>query len=99
MDAGAAMCEAVAPLVRGRPSPMTPATFRMLWDRQSGVCAICGEPMPASRWATPHATVWRKLRPTFDHVRPRAKGGGDAPANLQLAHAACNKRKGADWKG
>jgi 5-methylcytosine-specific restriction endonuclease McrA len=40
----------------------------------------------------------QKTRPTFDHIRPRAKGGGDAPANIQLAHARCNKRKGDSWK-
>jgi 5-methylcytosine-specific restriction endonuclease McrA len=54
--------------------------------------------MPPNRWAVPHATIWKKQRPTFDHIRPRSKGGADDPANLQLAHAVCNKRKGADWK-
>jgi 5-methylcytosine-specific restriction endonuclease McrA len=54
--------------------------------------------MPATRWETPHATVWKRRRPTFDHVRPRAKGGSDAPSNLQLAHAACNWIKGDDWR-
>jgi 5-methylcytosine-specific restriction endonuclease McrA len=42
--------------------------------------------------------VWKKRRPTLDHVRPRAKGGSDAPSNLQLAHAACNWIKGDDWR-
>ncbi len=54
--------------------------------------------MPSTRWDCAHATVWKKTRPTFDHIRPRAKGGGDEPENLQLAHAACNKRKGDRWK-
>lgn len=73
--------------------------FDELWAKQAGCCAICGKPMPASRWATPHATVWKKQRPTFDHIRPKAKGGADAAANLQLAHAACNKRKGDSFSG
>ncbi|MCU0730663.1 MAG: HNH endonuclease [Hyphomonas sp.] len=51
--------------------------------------------MPQSRFELAHATLWKKQRPTFDHIRPKAAGGSDAPANLQLAHAACNWRKGA----
>lgn len=75
------------------------AGFSALWLRQQGRCALCDEPMPETRWQTPHATVWKKLRPTFDHIRPRSKGGGDELENLQLAHAACNKRKGDSWAG
>jgi 5-methylcytosine-specific restriction endonuclease McrA len=51
--------------------------------------------MPASRFELAHASLWKKQRPTFDHIRPRAAGGSEKPDNLQLAHAACNKRKGA----
>jgi 5-methylcytosine-specific restriction endonuclease McrA len=53
--------------------------------------------MPRGRFDVPHATIWKKQRPTFDHIRPRKKGGTDDPANLRLAHAACNKRKGSSW--
>jgi 5-methylcytosine-specific restriction endonuclease McrA len=69
-----------------------------LWTTQSGRCAICGKPMPEGRFDVPHATIWKKKRPTFDHIRPRLKGGTDDPANLQLAHADCNWRKGSNWK-
>jgi 5-methylcytosine-specific restriction endonuclease McrA len=54
--------------------------------------------MPQGRFDVPHATVWKKKRPTFDHIRPRLKGGTDDRANLQLAHAECNWRKGSSWK-
>jgi 5-methylcytosine-specific restriction endonuclease McrA len=74
------------------------AEFERLWEAQSGRCALCGEPMPKGRFDVPHATVWKKKRPTFDHIRPRLKGGTDDRANLQLAHAECNWRKGSDWK-
>ncbi len=78
---------------------MTPQVFQDLWNAQSGLCALCGRAMPASRWDTPHATVWKKMRPTFDHIRPRSKGGDDSVGNLQLAHARCNKIKGNEFKG
>ena len=73
--------------------------FSEMWDRQAGLCALCGKAMPRSRWETPHASVWKKMRPTFDHIRPRAKGGDDSAGNLQLAHARCNKIKGDEFKG
>jgi len=73
------------------------SVFDDLWRTQDGRCAICGEPMPRGRFEVAHATIWKKKRPTFDHIRPRAKGGEDARENLQLAHARCNKRKGDRW--
>lgn len=54
--------------------------------------------MPAHRFEVAHATLWKKQRPTFDHIRPKAAGGSDAPENLQLAHAECNWRKGRKFK-
>lgn len=72
--------------------------FNQLWAAQEGRCAICGEPMPQGRYDVPHATVWKKRRATFDHIRPRKKGGTDDPANLQLAHAECNWTKSDSWK-
>ena len=66
-----------------------------LWTAQGGRCALCGEPMPQRRSEVAHATLWRKWRPTLDHIKPRAKGGRDSADNLQLAHASCNKVKGA----
>jgi 5-methylcytosine-specific restriction endonuclease McrA len=74
------------------------ALFDDLWTTQQGLCAICGKPMPKARFDVAHATLWKKQRPTFDHIRPRKKGGGDEPENLQLAHAQCNWTKGDSWK-
>ncbi|WP_300376386.1 HNH endonuclease signature motif containing protein [Henriciella sp.] len=75
-------------------SPPDTAFFHQLWEAQSGCCALCGRPMPRSRFEVAHATIWKKQRPTFDHIIPRAAGGPDMADNLQLAHAICNKRKG-----
>ncbi|WP_083911028.1 HNH endonuclease [Henriciella marina] len=55
--------------------------------------------MPRSRFELPHASIWKRQRPTFDHILPRAAGGPDRPENLQLAHAICNKRKGRSQAG
>ncbi len=76
-------------------APPETAPFGALWDKQSGLCALCGRQMPRHRFDVAHATLWKKQRPTFDHIRARARGGADKPENLQLAHARCNKRKGA----
>ena len=75
---------------------LTPETglFQTLWHQQSGLCALCGQPMLRNRFDAPHAQVWAKQRATFDHIMPRSKGGADTPQNLQLAHARCNKIKG-----
>lgn len=82
----------------GGGNSVTGSLFNNLWAVQEGRCAICGEPMPRGRFDAPHATVWKKKRPSFDHIRPRNKGGGDESDNLQLAHAGCNWRKGDSWK-
>lgn len=68
--------------------------YKSLWIKQGGICALCNKPMPAKRADLAHATLWKKWRPTFDHVKARGRGGSDTADNLQLAHAICNKRKG-----
>ena len=75
-------------------APPRSELFETLWHAQSGGCALCGKSMPRSRFEVAHATLWKKQRPTFDHIIPKAAGGPDRADNLQLAHAACNKRKG-----
>lgn len=46
-------------------------------------CGICGEPTrPGEQWVT-------------DHIIPASEGGASTRDNLQLAHYACNLRRGA----
>lgn len=45
-------------------------------------CALCGAPT-------------RRHELTFDHVVPRSRGGGSEWANIALACAPCNGRKGS----
>lgn len=51
-------------------------------------CGICGKPVD-KRLKPPHP-----LAPVIDHVIPVSKGGHPSDiANLQLAHATCNRQK------
>ncbi len=54
------------------------------------VCAICGQPVDKRRKAPD------PLSPTVDHIIPVSLGGHPFDLdNLQLAHWACNRKKGA----
>jgi 5-methylcytosine-specific restriction endonuclease McrA len=75
-------------------APYQSEDFKRLWAAQEGVCAVCGTTMPATRFEVAHATLWKKWRPTMDHIKASANGGRNSAPNLQLAHALCNKRKG-----
>lgn len=54
---------------------------RQVIERDGFVCGLCLEPVEADDIH-------------IDHIRPRSLGGGDDLANLQVAHRACNLRKG-----
>lgn len=53
----------------------------VVFERDRGVCGICGEVIDPSYF-------------DLDHVIPLAKGGRHSYANIQLAHPLCNIRKG-----
>ena len=55
--------------------------FLRQYEKQNGLCALCGQ------WFAPSAM-------TRDHITPRAKGGGTQWDNIQLACAPCNESKG-----
>ena len=72
---------------------MTPRT---LADRDGPRCWLCGNDVDP---AAPRGSSWAG---SVDHVVPRARGGGNDPANLRLAHRSCNSRRGSrlpelDW--
>lgn len=52
-----------------------------IYERDGGVCGICREPV-GERWE-------------IDHIIPIARGGADAPSNVQIAHPRCNRKKWA----
>ena len=51
-----------------------------MWDEQSGLCALCGQPM-------------QRTDMDVDHKIPFSYGGGHERANLQLAHPSCNRSR------
>lgn len=58
-----------------------------IYKRDQWVCGICGKPV-RNTLKYPHP-----MSASIDHVIPIAKGGGDTPDNVQLAHLVCNSRK------
>lgn len=55
----------------------------VVFTRDAGVCGICTTPVG-------HDENWH-----VDHIMPLSKGGPHSYGNVQLAHARCNKSKGA----
>ena len=53
-----------------------------MYERQRGLCGLCGEPMQ------------RGIH-EVDHEIPFVYGGGNERANIQLAHKKCNREKRA----
>jgi len=54
---------------------------RRIWERDRGLCRLCGQPVALS----PAMHI--------DHVVPRALGGPDHWDNLRIVHAACNQAR------
>lgn len=88
LAAGAAAAGAVAYGVRRYQYNHEPVSLRdpavraELYDRDEGVCGLCGV-----RIRGPHFHL--------DHKDPRVRGGEDNRANLHVTHPLCNLRKGA----
>lgn len=65
----------------GRRKPWLARVIQEIHEAQGGLCALCSEPVVPSEWEV-------------DHCIPFCYGGGNEPANLQIAHLKCNRRKG-----
>lgn len=53
----------------------------VVFERDQGQCGICQEAVDSTNWH-------------LDHIVPLAKGGEHSYANTQVAHPACNIKKG-----
>lgn len=56
--------------------------YKAVWERDKGICHICGERVPESEKG-------------FDHVIPIIRGGPHTMGNVKVSHRACNTRKSA----
>ena len=62
------------------------AQRQKVWERDKGICGICGKPC--------HASLW-----DLEHIIPRSKGRDDRMENLQISHSmrdimfACHRNK------
>lgn len=54
--------------------------YTTIWERDKGICYLCGQPIDRS---DVH----------FDHVIPLSKGGSHTSDNIRAAHSLCNLRK------
>src|SRR5215831_6839485 len=64
-----------------------PYTLAYIAERDRYRCGLCGKRVAMTK-AVPHPKA-----PTIDHIIPRAAGGDDTRANVQLAHFWCNSKK------
>ncbi len=62
-------------------------SVQFLADRDGTDCGICKQPVDMKLKAP------ELMRPSVDHIFPRARGGTNEPDNLQLAHLRCNQVK------
>jgi len=64
-----------------RGSHVEPVDRQAIYDRDDGICHLCGEPVPRENF-------------TLDHLVPISLGGPHTSANVAIAHASCNFRRG-----
>jgi 5-methylcytosine-specific restriction endonuclease McrA len=58
-----------------------PVDYESIYERDGGVCYLC-------------SNVVTNKHVEFDHIVPLSRGGAHIEANIALAHAMCNRRKG-----
>jgi hypothetical protein len=58
-------------------------------NMRGDICHLCRTPVDIT------VSVPDPRAPTIDHVLPLSRGGGDDLTNVDIAHFACNRRKGA----
>jgi hypothetical protein len=57
------------------------ARRRIMWERDNGICYICGDEVRFDGFE-------------LDHLVPVSRGGDNHPNNLAVTHQMCNRRRG-----
>lgn len=66
-------------------------TAKKLYDRDGGVCWICGGQCDLDDYITRESTIiCGNNYPSVDHIVPVCEGGEDSWENVRLAHRRCN---------
>ena len=68
-------------------------TRKQIFDRDGYDCYLCNKPVELTANHIQGQPGW-ELYPHVEHVIPLALGGHDTLANVKIAHAICNIRKG-----
>ena len=69
-------------------------TLQALYERDNGVCYICGDLCDwGDKKETPVCVLCGDRYPSIDHVVPLVKGGKHEWVNVRLAHRICNTIK------
>lgn len=70
-------------------------TLHRLYERDEGICWLCGERCDYQDFTVDGNTFIAGNRyPSIDHVMPLSKGGRHTWDNVKLAHRICNTKKG-----
>ena len=70
-------------------------TLERLFNRDAGICYLCGEPCDWQDYReTEAAFIAGERYPSIDHVKALHDGGTHTWDNVRLAHRGCNTRKG-----
>jgi HNH endonuclease len=71
-------------------------TRQHIFDRDGYDCYLCNIPVDLKANHIQGQPGW-ELYPHIEHVKPLSKGGDDTLANVKIAHAICNIRKGVQF--
>jgi len=71
-------------------------TRQHIFDRDGYNCYLCNTPVDLKANHIQGQPGW-ELYPHIEHVKPLSKGGDDTLANVKIAHAICNIRKGSQF--
>ncbi len=73
---------------------ITPRKRKEIYDRDKGICQLCGRETRFFRSAFDSPTDEGPRAGSVDHIVPVSKGGTNDPSNLRWACRSCNCARG-----